>query len=501
MKQLLTLLFTITFVSAYSQSYEDQVLLFGMQGPVGSARVQGLGGAATALGGDISSTFYNSAGLGMYRSSELVITPAMNFGSADTEFLGNTRRQNTNNFHVNNLGIVFSGAKDPLEDGIWRGGSFAITYQRTNTFNNDILFSGQNTRNSMIDFFVADLSPDLTDLAFDAFLVDIDANDRIDPVVSPPGEDFPVTQTGRVNQSRLQSQWNFSYGGNVDDKFFFGFGLGIVSFDYRSEFLYSEEFLSTNAIATDDGLLAFANWNFDETVRLQGSGINANFGIIYKPTAPLNLGLSITTPTYIDIQEESTFGIVADYNGFQYDENRVLDRVSVGLPTSRFEQALITPTRISAGASYFFSNKGFISFDVESINYGNSRFRDLEFGSGNFFDDDINPNIRRIYGSTFNYRLGGEARLGLFRLRAGGNYMGDPFEVNDGIDRSRLSLSAGAGVRLRDYYFDFAIVNTRFNSDIFNPYDLPADSPFGPAPRAVTNNQFTNVMLTIGFNL
>ena len=42
----------------------------------GTARYLGMGGAFGALGGDISSMSSNPAGLGIYRSSEIVTTPA-----------------------------------------------------------------------------------------------------------------------------------------------------------------------------------------------------------------------------------------------------------------------------------------------------------------------------------------------------------------------------------------------------------------------------------------
>ncbi|HSI90897.1 MAG TPA: hypothetical protein VK927_07240 [Adhaeribacter sp.] len=60
----------------------------------GTARVQALGGAQTALGADISNTTVNPAGLGLYRRSEFSITPSLSFNNAEST-LYNGRNANT----------------------------------------------------------------------------------------------------------------------------------------------------------------------------------------------------------------------------------------------------------------------------------------------------------------------------------------------------------------------------------------------------------------------
>ena len=60
----------------------EQALLFSRQNSGGSARIQGMGGAQVALGGDFSSALSNPAGLGMYNRNEFSITPAVSFNNA-----------------------------------------------------------------------------------------------------------------------------------------------------------------------------------------------------------------------------------------------------------------------------------------------------------------------------------------------------------------------------------------------------------------------------------
>ena len=52
-----------------AQSYVEEALLISRIRSGGTARIQAMGGVQNALGGDISSAFYNPAGLGMYNRS------------------------------------------------------------------------------------------------------------------------------------------------------------------------------------------------------------------------------------------------------------------------------------------------------------------------------------------------------------------------------------------------------------------------------------------------
>jgi hypothetical protein len=71
----------------------------------GTARFTGMGGAFTAIGGDISSLSQNPAGLGVFRSSELTLTPQLSNIRTSAGFFGRTT-DNMYNFHLNQAGLV-----------------------------------------------------------------------------------------------------------------------------------------------------------------------------------------------------------------------------------------------------------------------------------------------------------------------------------------------------------------------------------------------------------
>ncbi|HVM89928.1 MAG TPA: hypothetical protein VMT76_17200, partial [Puia sp.] len=56
--------------------------------PSGTARQQAIGGAMGSLGGEISATFVNPAGLGFYKTNEIVLSPGFRFLSDKSHYRG-----------------------------------------------------------------------------------------------------------------------------------------------------------------------------------------------------------------------------------------------------------------------------------------------------------------------------------------------------------------------------------------------------------------------------
>ena len=150
---------------------------------------------------------------------------------------------------------------------------------------------------------------------------------------------------------------------------------------------------------------------------------------------------------------------------------------------------LRTPSKLSIGTAFFIKKAGFITTDIEFLDYSNAQIKSNDF---NVTAD--NRTINSLYKSSVNYRIGGEIRFDIFRFRAGYSYQGDPFTSTD-IDNSVSRISGGLGYRVQDYYIDLAVTNTRANAT-FAPYNL-AD---GTSPLSETKNRSTNVAVTLGFN-
>src|SRR5665811_1736369 len=56
----------------------------------GTARFDGMGGAFTALGGDLSAISLNPAGIAVFRSSEFTVSTQVNFKNNNANFLGSS---------------------------------------------------------------------------------------------------------------------------------------------------------------------------------------------------------------------------------------------------------------------------------------------------------------------------------------------------------------------------------------------------------------------------
>ena len=72
----------------YTQAQEPvDALRYSKFTPTGSARSIAIGGAMTALGGDISSVNTNPAGIALFKTNEFVLSPGFNFNSNKGTYL------------------------------------------------------------------------------------------------------------------------------------------------------------------------------------------------------------------------------------------------------------------------------------------------------------------------------------------------------------------------------------------------------------------------------
>ncbi len=519
--------------------YPELAHLFSNYQYQGSARLQGAGGAQVSLGGDISVAMSNPAGLGFYNRSELTITPGFIMKNTDTNYLGTGTSNTTNKFHISNLGAVFNKSRDDFIPGAWRGGSFAISYSKVNDFSNQIVYQGENTQNDILDFFVTDanlLDVDPGDLtgftrgAYDTYLMseftDIFSNgdnrlfyDRTF-FAEYPDVGYPTQQIEVIDTEGSQNQWTFAYGGNFNDKIYIGASIGIMSLKYNVTKSYSETYPNLpQDIVRNTSIL--------EDLQLSGAGVNGTFGIIGRPINSLTIGLSLITPTLLNINERFQSQMQAIYNTFNmadygdyfdanYDvifDSRPNEVVEVGyiaesnppiisdeftgdLEATVFEYKITTPLRLNAGATFFINKNGFISADIEWVDYSKSKLD----GKGTSLEDQ-NQITKELYKSVLNYRIGAEWRYKKFRLRGGFAYLPDPYRLQAGNKRDKMNITGGLGFRTGKFYADLAVISTITDSEyapyIFDP-SIEGSAEFIQTNYAQFNQQNLNMLLTIG---
>ncbi len=488
-------------VAGFAQSgYFEDALRFSYNLPAGSSRIMGIGGTQWSLGGDISNVAGNPAGLGFFRSSEVSMTLGYTTSNTTTTYLGQQRDYSTPNFNLPNIGVVMASPKnDILNRGAFKGGSFGISFQRIANFNREYgYFSDVAGETSIIDFYLQDAFgvPEnqienfgLTGLAYLTYQInpiteDEDGNIIPNPdtydsfVLGFPFQDEAIIQEGSANQ------FTFAYGANFNHKFFIGGSLGIRTLSFTSRKIYNEEFF-------DEPLL---NSSLRENLFINGTGANINLGIIYKPIDYWNLGFTFQSPTWFSMNEEYEASTVANYDNYYYEPEDVFLNTEEAFTDIFLNQySLNTPLRIGAGTTFFFGKNGFISADIDWVDYSNANYRTNDFDTRP--DNEL---ISTLYGSTINYRVGGELVLDIFRIRAGYARFGDPF-VNSDFDRSISQISGGVGVRIKSFNVDFAILN-QSGDGVYTSYQVLDQNNQNIGPRTLLENSITSGFLSVGFN-
>ncbi|MCX2740428.1 OmpP1/FadL family transporter [Pontibacter anaerobius] len=495
--------------TAFAQT-EIDALRYSQTGVSGTARIQGMGGAQTALGADISSLSGNPAGLGMFRRSEFTISPGIQSISNNTSILGERTTGSNSNFVFPQLGVVISNRKGDSDESDWRGVTFGIGFTRLNNFNErytsyrtqsgtldptlveyfaDLAAQNGRTRASLDQEFDAGFTT-LEGLGYGAYLFD----------VTEEGEVFAEERIGSISQREeiirtgSQNQIDIGVGTSYKDRLYIGASLGIVTVDFSEEKIYTE--------AEGDASTPFTSLEYVDEFSTSGAGVNLKVGLIARPIDALRLGLSIQTPTAYTFDDDYQRRISTTFN----------DGVETAAEVpGQFSYRLVTPFKATGGVAYFIGKYGFVTADVEFVNYGSAKYReDDDFSSGGFFDD-INDGISSNNSSVVNYKIGAEARYEVFRLRAGYAYNADP-EGGSSYDAGFINYkygpthnyTVGAGVRLQNFYVDAAYVHSQqdvgyapfVSGTSYSPYSLKTSGE----PVLNIDKKQNSVMLTVGVN-
>lgn len=491
MKYIIGLFLSLFVVQVQAQTVADALRYSNLE-VGGTARSVGIGGAIGALGADYSVLSTNPAGLATYRTNEFVLTPSV-FNSNTTSLLengiGNTDNVETSTkFALNNVGMILNNRP---RRGKWSTFNIGIGYNRLATFNNEFIFKGQSN-GSIVQRFTELANDGLFDefevgLAEDAIAIYTDAqgiytNDFEDAATSP---DYVLDREQLVRTKGSYSEMVFSVAGNYDEKLMVGITAGIPFINYEQEKVYDEAELE----GVDD-VAFFNNLNFQDDLTTSGVGINLKLGVIYRASQMLRLGAAVHSPTYMSLTDNFSTQLSYDYT--DGNGNSAIVEES---PDGTFEYKLRTPWRAMINASTIFGRKGFLSADVEYVDYSASDFN-LTANSSSIEDQDyeieLNDNISNQYQSAINIRVGGEYAYNNFRFRAGYTISGTPYADKD-ITNNAYSL--GVGMRERTYYIDFAYKNSTRDQE-YTPYLLADSSQEQVVSNKISNSQF---LLTLGF--
>jgi len=538
--------------STHAQTAVD-ALFYAERPPAASPRLMGMAGAGTAGVGDIGDFYSNPAGLALAETS--MLTGAFrglyttNRSSYETFASGTGGRSSfgvsaseaaRTGYGLGNLGLLY---KAPTARG-----SFVIggAVNETRLFGRDLEFSNSNQLSSVTDFllpqsgevnveryaigeapellegqylveaenndFVVDFDPDgnglinrpLSLAAFQTFAIDL-APGLFDP--DAPAQSFlPVIdpgtrfrQTGDVMEGGAQRE--VSVGGAVEaaKNLFVGVSAQIHTGGYELRDVF-EEVDDRNENDGTGTTVAVDRLRLTRRLDTDFTGFSTRVGLSVQPISAVRAGLTIETPTWYGITEQSSFQLQT-----VFDDGETItygDDTSESAGRTEFEYRLRTPWRFGAGLSVELGPVQ-VSGDAMLVDWTQMRLNEAD-GLGNFDLD--NDRIEDDFSPVVQTRVGTEVDLSPLLLRAGFAYHPAPISFADlaayqggadlffgtGVvdDRARTYLSGGLGYEVGDEVrIDLAWMQERFEDRTL---------PYGTVNASYVNEEVRRNQFRIG---
>ena len=490
----------ITFILFYSYNsygqygYYKDVVKFGQYFNSGTARVQALGGATASLGGDVSSITINPAGLGFFNKKVFSISHKSESISNKLNYISEISEFDKSFSNINNISIVLPlrSRQSSFRQGVFECNScpkfnFGVSYNRLKDFTNERFYRGYNDNNSIIDYFLIDaqgvpLSLISNSQPISGIGILQEAYDHyiINPDLNLPGSyfsfigGFPLQEERIINSGGI-SKFSISSALNFNDKFFFGFGANFYSINYVQNRIFKEsnyEILNENGNWEFEGILDYLILN--DYLKISGNGTSISFGLIIKPINQLNIGFNYESKTKYFLKEEIDSELETSYLNYYFQpEDTILGASISGTALSVTDYNFDLPSKLTIGSSYFFKKFGFISGDIDLINYTSSSMFSQDFSA---FDD--NQEIKNIYKTlAVNYRIGVEGRYKKFYMRAGYSFLTDPNRISGNIDNSKKRKSLGFGYLSNGINLDISYISTKEKSFLI-PYTIYSNQPY-----------------------
>lgn len=429
--------FIVCFLSfsVYGQDFEN----INLHHEFGTSRTFGLAGAQSVMGADVGGIYSNPASLGLFRKSELSITPSLGSNVTNVSYLNKTTKTNNSLPLLSNLGVAFSTTDDTKKKGI-KNYTLSIVYNRIGDFNSFIdkesfnpahsftsylgdFVSNETTKNPNaldINGAIIDIE-NLSQLAWKSGLIDIDNNGNFYGIANKGG----INQEVRFLSEGYHTSWNFGAGINYEDFVYFGLGVDINQYEYSSQLRIIET-------DTQDSIANFNRFEYQQNYLSSGNGMGLNFGAILKPLQYWRFGISVKTAVKYQLNSIQN-NVLNDVDLSDNADISLLKSYIYNMPQT--ETIVFSAPKITIGNYIQFKKHGFITTDFEY----------------NFLSS-INKNYQNVY----RFSNGIEFRKDEYRIRGGWGWQNSIF-----INRISPFFALGGGYRKGDFFVDVAYnINT-----------------------------------------
>lgn len=483
----------------------------------GTARNMAIGGVMGSLGGDITASYVNPAGIGFYKTNEVVLTPGFQNSSNSANFRQSATSTTRNSFSFGPSGVVFgfNSAFDARKSN-----ALAISINQAANFNNKYSYTSLNNYSSFTEQFAEELAksgipiqdylysnsiaPYTVAPAWNAYVID---TVRVDGLLQVRGASENILDSGNaVRQEMIRStsggiyELAFSFAENSNKKWLWGVTLGVPIVSYKSSSRYFENDTSSNRFN------GFQSLAYTDDFRTTGAGINLKAGAIFRPQEYLRLGLAVHSPSFMLLKDKRTVSfetqLESDSGTLEIPNTASSLEFTNGQPgepnyfQSSAWKAIISAAYVFRETADVTKQRGFISADIEYVNHRGSRFssnNEEPTVAENAYYKALNKVVKQEFKGAFNFKVGGEIKFNTIMGRLGFAYYGNP-QKDKALKATQTLLSGGLGYRNRGFFVDLTYVyNKRKTADF--PYRLEDRlNTFA----AVNNNQGT-VVASFGF--
>ena len=500
----------------------------------GTARFVGMGGAMGALGGDISTMGTNPAGIGLYRSNDIMTSFGLSLYGNESQYLGKKFNSDLTKGDFNNIGFVFSskiGNETPL-----RFVNFGFNYHKAKSFNNNMRMEGNLGLYSQTYLMASQAagiekwgdSPYtdngigwLSILGADAGLIrDITIHDKTggvnnipytykdekgeevqykdingNPLYISPGHFEGMLDNGYANFHSEErggiDQYDFNVSFNFNDRVYLGLTVGAYDVDYSKYSSYDESY------GEETGYL-LESWN-----KISGSGFDFKMGAIVRPfeSSPFRIGASVHSPTFYKLTLTTSARLISDMYLDGKLKRTDIDTYNLVGDMNR-EYSLRTPWIYNLSLGYTVGNSFAIGAEYEYEDYSTMRFNYPE-GDAMFFENNQTDMLKGVH----TFRVGAEYKvIPQFAFRLGYNHSTTAFkgEAYKQLPENSISTDTdfanaqalnnytlGIGYRGNMFYADLAYKFSSYKEDFYAFDDLYLNK------TEVTNTR-SQVLFTVG---
>lgn len=545
MKKIITLAFALVFIGGASAQTIYDAAKLADKDLNGTARFVGMGGAMGALGGDISTMGTNPAGIGIYRSNDVMTSFSYSAYGSESNYAGGKFKNDNNRWSFDNIGFVFAskiGNETPL-----RYVNFGFNYKRTKSLYKNLSMAGAmgyfGDRAISQSNFMAQQATDAATNIWDAYREEIDLRntqiysdidvgwlgaigyqggmigqdlDHKTQYYSMMPLDGDAYSVFNSNEKGGVGQYDFNISFNISDRVYLGVTIGAYDVDYKKYSSYDETFSIYNEPNyVNEGYL------LDSYNKISGSGFDVKLGGIVRPfeNSPFRIGFAVHTPTFYKLTYTTSARMISDF----HDPNNNQQLVGHDIDTYNYvgdmetSYRLNTPWLFNLSAGYTVGTSLALGAEYEFEDYSTMKFKypgadgggDMEFETGE---------VKNGLKGEHTFRVGAEYKvIPQLAFRLGYNYNSAVFkdeavkyispnsiitDTDFSNKKSQNIFTLGLGYRGSMFYADLAYKFSNYKEDFYPFYnefqEANGNWNLVTAEATKVKNKRSQVLLTLG---